>query len=734
MNPPRFLSVAALFVVLWVPEVGAAQGVRGVVRDAAGMPLGGVALHVEGHATVQSGAEGRFVMPLAAGRYRVTAQRIGYAATSSDVEVEADRWTPLQIVLRPAAIELDPMVVTGTLTETRVSDSPVKVDVVSGRVLARHAAASLMDGVGRINGLYPQVDCGVCYTNNIRINGMEGPYTAVLIDGTPIMGALASVYGLNGLHPSLVERIEILKGPQSTLHGTEAMGGVVNVITKDPRFSPALAVEASRSNFGENNASVSWAPGSGRAGVLVSGSLVHNDRFVDDNRDGFTDLTLDTRLSLFGRAALRSNGRRIGQVSAKVYYEDRFGGVEEWTPGLRGSDSVYGESIRTDRAEVMGSIEGPLPDTRFEASASHHRQDSYYGDSRFAADQTIGFGRFIWAPPRRETRHELLLGAALTYDGYDDNTPATPSGDRRWIPSVFAEDRFQLTPAVTLLGGLRADHHRDHGVILSPRASAMWRPTAESTVRINVGTGFRVVHLFTEDHAALSGARDVVIEGDLDPERSASVAANYNQEIGFGRYPMMLDIDAFYTRFSNRIIPDYDTDPNQIVYRNLDGRRSITRGVSVSLNQNFQTRVPVSYSLGVTIQDVFVEGGALGREDEFFAADYRGVWSATWEARPGVTVDYGGALTGPMRLPEFKGEFARPTRSETFATHDLQVAWEWAPGRQVTVGVRNLTNFRQESPLIDPGRPFGDSFDTSYVFGPIVGRRLSIGARYTQAR
>lgn len=711
------------------------QGVAGVVRDPDSAPLAGVKLLLDGHPSATTGPDGRFrISAPSAGTVRLTAERLGSRSESVEVAIPSRGWLEVEVVLHGSAVELAPLVVTGTLSETRVEDSPVKVDVVSARVLSRHAATSLMDGVGRINGLYPQVDCGVCYTNNIRINGMEGPYTAILLNGTPVMGALASVYGLNGIHPSIVERLEILKGPQSTLHGPEAMGGVVNIITKDPRFAPELALEATRSNLGETNAAVSWAPGAGRSGMLFSGSLVYNSEFVDQNGDGFSDLTLDTRVNLFGSAVLRRQGRRIGSVAAKVYHEDRFGGVESWTSADRGSGEVYGESIRTDRVEVMGSFDGPWSDSRVEMSASHHLQDSWYGDTAFSADQTIAFGRFLWDPPRGDSSHDLLVGLAVSHDRYDDDTPATAAPDRRWIPGLFAEDQFQVSDRWTLLGGLRADHHRSHGVIWSPRASVMWRPSHDATLRVNVGTGFRVVNLFTEDHAALTGAREVVVAEELDPERSTSVAFNYNQIIEFGTNPMMIDVDAFYTRFTNRIVPDYDADPNQIVYANLGGRRSVTRGVSFALNQNFGTSLPLFYSVGLTIQDVFLEGGGAPREDEFFAADYRGVWSVSYDLRPGLTVDYGGALTGPMRLPRFEGPFHRPTRNDPYATHDLQLSWALNPGRELTVGVRNLGNFTQGSPLIDPARPFGDAFDTSYIYGPIVGRRVNVGLRITRGR
>jgi outer membrane receptor for ferrienterochelin and colicins len=358
----------------------------------------------------------------------------------------------------------------------------------------------------------------------------------------------------------------------------------------------------------------------------------------------------------------------------------------------------------------------------------------------YQARQHIGFAQFLWDPPRRTGRHDLLVGASLRYVDYDDETPATATAERRFIPGVFAEDQFALTRRVTLLGGVRLDHHQSHGVIPSPRASVMYRPDAETTFRLSAGTGFRVVSLFTEDHAALTGAREVVIQEALQPERSRSLAFNLNRVFEFGANPMMVDVDVFHTEFSNRIIPDYDTNPNQIIYRNLDGQRSVSRGASLSLNQNFGSDFPLLYTLGVTVQDVFLDSPE-GQVNELFAPDFRAVWNAAYTFRGlgggdlgEVTVDYSGATTGRMRLPEFEAPFTRPTRSRVFTTHDVQLTWAWEPGRELILGVRNLTDFTQGSPLVDPGNPFGEAFDTSYFWGPVVGRRITVGARWLQSR
>jgi len=706
------------------------QQLVGTVASVNG-PVVGARVFVDDGPEAVTNEEGRWSLTgLPAGTYRLNATALGFESATREVEVTVGRVTRVDLTLAVAAVPIDPIVVSGTMSAMRVSESPVKVDVVSAALLQRNASSNLTESLGHINGLFTQVDCGVCGTNNIRINGMEGPYTGVLIDGMPIMGALASVYGLNGIDPALVERLEILKGPQSTLYGTEAMGGVINIITKDTRFAPRWSLDLSTSDLGRTNARAALAPDFGEVETLFSGSVIHNDRFVDDNGDGFSDVTIDTRVSLFGKANVFSDGRERLGVVVKAYHEDRFGGPEAWTEAHRGGSEIYGESIRTDRVEILGRSDLPVSDLRAEASYAWHEQDSFYGDQGYFATQHVGFAQLVWDPPRHG-RHDWLVGASARVDDYDDDTPATVTSDRRFIPGVFVENSLLLSSGLTLLGGARVDHQDRHGTIASPRVAVRWRPEVNTTFRLNYGTGFRVVNLFTEDHAALTGAREVVIEDGLDPERSRSVTFNANRIIEFGTRPMMIDLDLFHTRFSNRIVPDYDRDPNQIVYANLDGS-AVTRGVSLSLNQNFGD-TPFSYTLGATVQDVYIESGGV-REDEFFAADFRGVWSASYTFGRGVTVDYTGSVTGPMRLPEYEVPFTRPTRSGTWDVHNVQASVALPRGATAYLGVKNVFDFTQGSPLVDPGRPFGPDFDTTYVWGPIEGRRMVFGLRLAGSR
>lgn len=700
------------------PLEGARVWVRAAFpRDAgAGLPGG-----------VTTGADGRFRLALPAGTWVLRVAAVGHAPREVRATV-AGTAVVLDVALEPRVTEIDPVVVTGTLSEARVSESPVKVDVVSSRFLARNLTNNLMEAMQRLTGVSQQVDCGVCFTNSIRINGMEGPYTAVLVDGTPVMSALATAYGLNGINPALLEQVEVVKGPSSTLYGSEAMGGVINVITKDPRFAPALSLTGYVTGHGETSLDVAAAPGARGLRGLVSASLARNDRFVDGNGDGFTDLPLVERAAAFAKAVVGTPGRSPLELSAQLYREDRFGGTRGWTAAHRGSDSVYGEYIETRRIALIGAVrpwlDRPL---RLDLAVSTHDQDSWYGVTRFAAEQATAFVQGSWAPTLG--RHRPVVGATFRWQRYDDASPATAEPDRRTIVGLFAQDEWAAGPAISLLGGLRLDHHAAHGVIASPRASAKWEPGWRTTLRLNAATGFRIVNLFTEDHAALSGARRVVVAEALDPERSWTLTASLRHVAGVGAAPVTLDLDAFMTRFGNRISPDYDTDPDLIVYRNLDGH-AVTRGLSAALTLPAGV-LPVSARIGATTQQVFsVEAGL--RKDLAFAPTFKGEYTVSWAAGDErVVLDFTGRVVGPMALPERSGRVAR---SPWFSEHDLQGTVRVGRNAFLIVGVKNVLDYVQRDPILHPEDPFGPDFDTFNVWGPTRGRRVMLGLQVNQPR
>ncbi len=735
-----------LFTILFVPgyslvvygqsDTGTVKGkITSKSQSIAGANVGIPEIQ-KGNATDQNGEY--IIEGIPAGTYVLQATAVGFEKVTKEVNVRAGSSTELDIQLKESLLELDQMVVTGTMRKTYVQESPVKVSVMKAEQLQQgKTSANIMDLISSVNGLSTQLNCGVCGTNSIRINGVEGPNTAVLIDGMPIMGALASVYGLNGISPSIIDQIEVIKGPQSTLYGTQALGGVINIITKNPALTPAFTADVYAKSTREGNVNVAYSPRFGRFEGFISGNVLHLENYIDKNEDNFNDLVKQSRVSLFAKGAmLGKNMEQRLNVAAKYYSENRTGGLEAFNENLRGSDQIYGESIYTNRFEFMTDYRpaGLNEQLQFRGAITYHDQDSYYGTDWYDAQQGIIFGQMTWDQPIGDN-FKLLAGSTLRYETYNDNTPATSNGvDRRWIPGIFSQGELK-TGDFTFLGGLRVDHHSEHGYVTAPRLSTKYSPTDLTTFRASAGTGFRVVNVFTEDHAALTGSREVVFNEDLDPEQSRSITASLEQIIPFGTNPMTVSLDGFYTHFSNKIIPDYDQDSNLIVYENLDGF-SVTRGFSAGLEQNF-TALPITYNASITIMNVYTEEDGQ-RQALAYAPNYTGVLGATYNLRPlDISIGYNGNLVGSKRMPDgYVENFGRDRWSPDYSTHDLKITKEFTNvnssngvGFEVYFSAENIFNYTQNSPLVDAGNPFGPDFDTIYTWGPILGRTFSIGAR-----
>ncbi len=630
-------------------------------------------------------------------------------------------------------LQLDEIVVTGTMKEVSISRSPVKIELITKEFFKSNPVNNVIEALETVNGVQEQVNCGVCGTNDIHINGMEGPYTLVLIDGMPIVSGLASVYGFNGIPTSLIDRVEIIKGPSSTLYGTEAVGGVINIITKSPGEKTGFELDIRGSSHEQFNGALAFSPKlNKKVSTMLGGDFYYNQKMFDDNNDNFTDFTLNNRISAFNKWQFRnSKDQEVANVAVRYYNEKRFGGTLQWEDAFLGSDSIYGEHIKTERVEFIGNYFFPTKNRNLKLSfsANSHNQDSYYGDVNYKADQQVFFTNLLWNKTIGK-RNDIMMGYTNNIQFYKDNSSSQVE-EKTFVPGVFIQDEFSWTEELTLLGGARLDYHLNHGLIFSPRLSLKKDFGSYTTFRFNYGNGFRQVRLFTEDHAFLTGARDIVIKDELKPERSHNVTLNFNHTysvLGYGNF----DVDAFYTYFLNKITPDYNTDPDLIIYDNLNGY-GITRGVSFAVNHKF--KIPLRARLGVTLQDVFLvespEADVKEREEQLFAPFFSGVFNMSYNIKSlGLKVNYTGKVVGPQHLPVFDEPFSRPETSPWYTLQNVQLTKQFKKGIEVYGGIKNIFNYTQNTPLVDPGNPFGDNFDTSYAYGPVETRRYYIGFRY----
>jgi outer membrane receptor for ferrienterochelin and colicins len=727
----------AAIVCLSAP-LGAQSILSGRVLDAEGLPLPYATVRVMG--TSRGGTtdvNGRFNQALAPGEKLV----ISFVGYRNDTLYQSSGNAEVAVQLQPEERHLTEVVVTGTMKESGLLSSPIPVEVFTPAFFRRNPTPSLFESLNMVNGVQPQINCNVCNTGDIHINGMEGPYTMVLLDGMPIVSSLSTVYGLFGIPNSLVKRIEVVKGPSSTLYGSEAVAGLINIITKDPGQAPRAFADASATSYGEFNADLSLRSEWGGISSLTGINYFGYGNPVDRNRDNFTDMTLQNRVSLFNKFDFERESKLPLSLAVRYVYEDRWGGEMQWTPEFRGSDSLYGESIYTNRLEIIGTA-GISKSLSADVSLNTHHQDSYYGTVPYDARQTTAFAQMRWH--RAAGKHGLLAGLPFRYIRYDDNTTGTLDGpDVTILPGLFIQDEVRWNTKASTLFGLRYDHDNRHGSIWSPRLALKYSPTPTQTLRLTGGTGFRVVNLFTEDHASLTGARSVEIRNELQPERSWNATLNYARTFTVSDGYLYLDGSLFYTYFTNKIIADYSTDPRKIIYDNLNGY-SVSQGISLSAD--WERTSGLRLQAGITWMDVFQaeedsQGGET-RTPQLFAPGISGTFTAGYTfRRQGVTVDLTGRFSGPMALPVVPDDF-RPDESPFYALLNAQLtkrigAWE------VYGGVKNLLNFMPEDPLLRPFDPFnkdvndpvdnpnGYTFDTSYNYAPLQGIRGFLGVRYT---
>ncbi|WP_107038287.1 TonB-dependent receptor [Brumimicrobium mesophilum] len=758
------LLVLTLIFSLSSGQLFSQTTIMGVVQSKDAERLAWIDIVVDGmNKGATTNAAGEFTISgLPNGSYNLIARSTDFKNDTVKVDLKSDDPVSVTFNLTSITTNFDEVVVSGTMRNVRKSDSPVPIEVYSKEFFRANPVASIFESLALVNGVKPTINCSVCNTGDIHINGLEGPYTMILIDGMPIVSGLSTVYGLNGIPQSLIERVEIVKGPASTLYGSEAVGGLINVITKSPDQAPKLSAEAFGTSWGEINTDLGYSASLGdKVSTLIGVNYFNYSNPIDNNNDGFTDVTLQDRFSIFNKWNFKRKEGRIFNMAARYVYEDRWGGEMDWTPEFRGGDSIYAETIYTSRWELFGNYQLPIKEkVMFMFSANGHDQNSRYGTDVYDAVQNIGFGQFTW--DKKINRHDLMLGASMRYTYYDDNSVATEKivdgevitdPSEIYLPGIFIQDEWKFAPQQTLLVGMRYDYNSLHGNIFTPRMNYKWTSKNKMNIlRLSGGSGYRVANVFTEEHAALTGSRDVVFLAELNPETSWNGNINFVKKLNFDN-GLFLNFDAsvFYTYFGNKIIPDYDVDPNLIVYDNLDGYAE-SKGISLNMDVRYKN---LTGRIGGTLMDVSsVENGERIRQE--FQEEYTMTWNIGYDfPKAGLKVEYTGLVYGPMKLPLISDLDPRLGESKAFSIQNIQLTKEFKSGLEIFGGVKNLLNWtpnkgnpfiiaRANDPfdenvqydsnggvLATPDNPYALQFDADYIYGSNQGIRGFVGLRYT---
>jgi len=707
-------------------------------------PIEGATIQIKGKSEIYySDASGKISILTSTDSIQFRVYFFGYKRQDHLISTKEKK--EMTLFLSTELQEMEEVVISGTLNEISRLKTLTPIEVYNNSFIEKSRSPTIFEALGKISGIRPQVNCNICNTGDIHINGLEGPYTMILINGMPIVGSLSSVYGLQGIPNGMIERIEVIRGPSSVLYGSEAIGGIINVITKTSLPGNRVYVESFLSSMLESNTDLGIQYGK-KKNALLGLNIFHYNFPIDQNNDGFTDLSIQKRISLF-----QSFNFQKVKLMARYAYEDRWGGQMNWTPEFRGGDSIYGESIYTSRFELIGQYKISTK-FNYQLSYTDHSQDSYYGTNPFKANQRVFFNQLV---------HHLKVGKLSSVSGvtarvtyYNDGTVAT-SEEMGYqpitlLPGIFSQGEISLKEKTALLLGARIDHSNIHGIIFSPRAGFKYDISRFHLLRLNAGTGYRVVNVFSEDHAALTGARTTIIEGDISPEKSYNVNLNYNGTY-FSKKGFQISVDSgpYFTYFSNKIQPDYDTDPEKIIYSNLNGF-VINAGILLNVefkNERINTSLGTNFSFTRNYENGLVEIPYLSEPYNFnYSFSYHLL-------KLNIDLDYDMQLIGPMRLPLAGPNDPRPQNSGPFAIHNLSIVYKRSNNFKLFLSAKNLFNWtpskqlpflisrandpfdkqvvRDEigNPLATNENPYGLTFDPSYVYYSNQGFRIQLGLK-----
>ncbi|MBB4079845.1 outer membrane receptor for ferrienterochelin and colicins [Lewinella aquimaris] len=711
---------------------------------------------------------GKFTIAgLPAGLHTLEVRMVGYSVYRRPVEIRAGQDTVLSIELVQHMSALDEVVVTATRTEKRRTDAPVIVSLVNSKQLERAAANTLSDGLSFQPGLRVETDCQTCNYTQLRMNGLQGGYSQILINGRPIFSPLTGLYGMEQIPVNMIERIEVVRGGVSALYGSSAVGGTVNVITRIP-VKNDYRLTGTYQSVGGRTADKILA---GNATLVNSGgnagaTLFFNKRnrgLYDANGDNFSELPTLKNTSVGSSLFFLPTDNQKLEVSLSHLYEYRYGGEMVDRPAhltqqseerthrvLLGSLDyqinfnddlnsliLYYGGQRTDRDHYTGI----QPDASVELEAFH--ADPPYGTSEVTTHQggvqfNNGFPDFLGG------KATLTVGAEYVYDDVFDEIGAYDYLIDQTTTNlgVFVQHDWDISPQLALLAGFRVDKHRlvDYPVV-SPRLSLLYKLRETTQFRLGWGTGFRAPQAFDTDlHIAFAagGVSRISLSDDLREERSNSFTGSVNFDRASEHFIVGFTLEGFHTYLRDAFYQfPLGADAFGERFEKRNGAGATVQGFSLEARANFDYVFQVD--AGFTVQssrfDEPVENiaGLPATRDFLRTPNNYGYATLTYTPTQDWSASANLVQTGSMRLAHFGGEGTGQAHDEyfdspAFTDIGLRLAHTFRTDRgrtglEVFGGVKNLLNAYQSN--FDSGK----NRDSNFIYGPGLPRTLYVGVQ-----
>jgi outer membrane receptor for ferrienterochelin and colicins len=639
--------------------------------------------------------------------------------------------------------ELDDVVVTGTKTEKKLTDVPVRTELIKRSEIEETAARTLADAIEFTPGVRIENNCQNCNFSQLRLLGLEGPYSQILIDGQPLMSSVAAVYGIEHIPARMIDRLEIVKGGGSALYGPGAVAGIINVISRDPIESGSDVEFTYEDIDGERSTSISAvgdvvsSDGKTRLSIL---SQVDSREGYDRDGDGFTEL---------GERDMESVGFRLRQffmreadmtVEYTYTHEDRRGGDRLDLPVTQAEIAEWVETIRNAGSISWSHAPGIGFDYRLTGAFAFTDRDTYYG----AGMDPNAFGNsenplYILDSQFNHYlgKHTLTWGGQYQSEELTDEQPAYErSTDEKYTDAGFyAQDDWAIAGPLALVIGGRVDKHSEiDDAIVSPRLALKLMPEGSLNIRAAYSSGFRAPQVFDEDlHITQVGGEGQVIRNDpaLKEESSSSytLGAEWTPKAGPGF--ILVEATGFYTGIKDAFSLDEQDDPATEEAEFVRINRGGAEVYGAEVNLGYQIGEMFEAQVGWVHQKSEFDDADddFGSTDFFRTPDDYGVLKLSWGYPGLVDVFIGAKYTGEMTVPHYAGFIAedRLETSETFLTWDASVARAFAISDNeltLTLGCKNVTDVYQDKVDQGPDR------DAGYVYGPRSPRTFYASIKY----
>lgn len=663
---------------------------------------------------------------------------VSYTGFSADTIPVPPGKTTIEILLTEN-VQLEEVTVRRRMGGSYISTvQPAKTEIITTHGLQALACCNLSESFENSATVDVGFSDAVSGAKRIQMLGLAGVYSQLMFENLPGIRGLSSTYGLTYVPGTWMESIQISKGSSSVLQGYESTTGQINIEYKKPQRSEILFLNLFANSEGRLEANMNSAVDLGDSwSTMLLGHVSTQQLEIDHNGNTFLDVPLGTQVNFMNRWNHELEDRRHVQFGIHVLSDNRYGGQTFFDRQTdRGTTNAWGMESITTRLQGFLKAGFYLPNTLqssvgFMAVGTWYDQDSYYGLNNYTGEQKSLYTNLVYQSILGNTNHRINTGVSYSLDSYDERFNTGLMSRTESVPGVFGEYTYSWPDIFTLILGLRADHHSLHDWFVTPRMHFRYHVNDNGTLRGSIGKGFRTANVFAEHTAIMASSRQVIFTEEFRAEEAWNYGINYTHAFPLaGERNVTVSADLYRTDFINQVIADMDQSSARIVFYNLDGK---------SFSNSFQTDITLEASDGfeifaayrlddvrTTINGNLVESPLISRHKGLLTFSY----STRFER---WRFDMTNQFNGRKRIPDTSGsieQYRLPEYSPAYYILHAQITRKYR-NMDLYFGGENLTNFKQNNPIIAFDDPFGSHFDSSMVWGPFMGRMFYAGIRYT---